>query len=178
MAMHNSIKAMKGGYRLQNAYSVTSVFSNPLFLRQHILNIAAFYSRNGIDSKNGSYFNCFFDDGSVCDFRTKHLVGISRLLYVFSIASLIGNCEKYRVASEQGLRFSQDFQRDRELGGFYWLLAGQTPQVQTKYAYGHAFALLAAATAYKSGIDWAEPMIDEIYDVLEHHFGGSRTDYM
>jgi mannose/cellobiose epimerase-like protein (N-acyl-D-glucosamine 2-epimerase family) len=146
------------------------MFTDPIFLRQHILNIAAFYFRNGIDTTNGGYVNCFLDDGTVCDFQTKHLVGISRLIYVFSIASLIGNCEKYRIAAEHGLRFLQDFQRDREHGGFYWLLTGQTPKDQTKYAYGHAFALLAAATAYKSGIDWAEPMIDDIYDVLEHHF--------
>ncbi|WP_339287584.1 AGE family epimerase/isomerase [Paenibacillus sp. FSL E2-0201] len=147
-------------------------FRDPSFLKQHILHTVNFYAPRCIDHKHGGYINCFLDDGTVCDPLTRQLVGMARFIYIFSAASLIGGTEAegYRAAAEHGLRFLQEHQQDREHGGYNWTLCGQQVVDSTKFAYGHAFALLAAATAFKAGIAWAQPVIGEIYTVLEEHF--------
>jgi mannose/cellobiose epimerase-like protein (N-acyl-D-glucosamine 2-epimerase family) len=145
-------------------------FSQISFLRKHIFDIIAFYAPRCIDYKCGGYINCFLDGGTVCDYETKQLVGMARFVYIFSAACQLGGPKEYRKAAEHGLRFLQEHQWDHEHGGYYWVLKGQCVEDGTKFAYGHAFALLAASTAFKAGISLAGPMIADIYDVLEKHF--------
>ncbi|PWA06054.1 N-acylglucosamine 2-epimerase [Pueribacillus theae] len=145
-------------------------FTSPHFLKQHILDTVNFYAPRCIDNVNGGYINCFLDDGTICDFETRQLVGQARFVYVFSVAWMLSHSEEYRRKAEHGISFLWYHQRDHTHGGYYWKLKGQAVTESTKKAYGHAFVLLAAATAAKAGISSAVPMIADTFDVLERYF--------
>ncbi|BCG61284.1 AGE family epimerase/isomerase [Paenibacillus sp. URB8-2] len=155
---------------MSDSPSVCPDFADPSFLKRHILDTVRFYAPRCIDRLYGGYINCFLDDGTVCDYETKQLVGMTRFVYIFSAALLVGGPAEYRGAAEHGLRFLREFQWDHEHGGFFWTLKGRNPTDKRKLAYGHAFALLAASTAFKAGISPAGAMIGEVYEVLEKHF--------
>ncbi|MED4850631.1 AGE family epimerase/isomerase [Caldifermentibacillus hisashii] len=64
-------------------------FSSANFLKQHILDTVNFYAPRCIDKVFGGYINCFLDDGTICDYETKQLVGQARFVFIFSVASLL-----------------------------------------------------------------------------------------
>lgn len=148
-----------------------SDFINPEWLKSHIFHILNFYYPKCLDYKNGGYYNCFLDDGTICDYETKHLVGTARFIYIFSIGAILDSEPSgWLNAAEHGLRFLQEFHLDKQYGGYYWMLKGQKVTNSTKFAYGHAFVLLAVSKAYQAGISWAGKLIDYVYEVLEQHF--------
>lgn len=148
-----------------------SYFQDPDFLKDHIYSILSFYYPRCIDHKNGGYFNCFLDDGTICDYKTKHLVGTCRFIYNFSIGSILDKKAVWSIqAIDHGLKFLQHYHLDTKNGGYYWMLEEQTPTDTTKFAYGHAFVLLAASKAYQAGLQYATDIIDYVYQVLEEHF--------
>ncbi|MDT3428115.1 mannose/cellobiose epimerase-like protein (N-acyl-D-glucosamine 2-epimerase family) [Paenibacillus forsythiae] len=155
---------------MNDTRSVTPDFADPSFLKRHILDTVHFYAPRCIDLQNGGYINSFLDNGTICDRETKQLVGMARFIYIFSAALQVGGPAQYRGAAEHGLRFLREYQWDQAHGGYHWTLKGRTPVDKRKFAYGHAFVLLAASTAFKAGIALAGPMIGEVYTVLEEHF--------
>ena len=100
---------------------------------------------------------------------TKHLVGTCRFIYCFSLASIVDRDEFYRDAAAHGLRFLRGHHRQAD-GGFAWVLSGHDVSDGTYHCYGHAFVLLAAAGARKAGVDGADEVLDEIWDLLEKRF--------
>ncbi|QWU15829.1 Mannose or cellobiose epimerase, N-acyl-D-glucosamine 2-epimerase family [Paenibacillus sophorae] len=149
-------------------------FADPSFLKQHILDTVHFYAPRCIDLQNGGYINSFLDDGTISDYETKQLVGMTRFVYIFSAALQVGGPEKYHGAVEHGLHFLREYHWDHEHGGYHWTVKGRTPTDKRKFAYGHAFVLLAASNAFKAGISSAGPMIGEVYEVLEKHFWSKK----
>ncbi|MFL0365873.1 AGE family epimerase/isomerase [Pseudobacillus sp. 179-B 2D1 NHS] len=145
-------------------------FASAYFLKQHILDTVNFYAPRCVDKVFGGYINCFLDDGTICDYETKQLVGQARFVFIFSVASLLRPTQEYRQLAEHGISFLQNHQRDHLHGGYYWELKGQSVTNSTKKAYGHAFVLLAAAMASKAGISSAVPIIADTFDVLERYF--------
>ncbi|WP_445505636.1 AGE family epimerase/isomerase [Niallia sp. 03091] len=145
-------------------------FSDPAWLKQQIEAILRFYYPRCIDTKNGGYYQCFLDDGTICDFQTKSLIGTARFIYIFSTGAMIGHASWCIPVIEHGLAFLQKYHLDKEYGGFFWLLNGKKASDPSKRTYGHAFALLAAAKAYQAGVKSAYPLLDFIYDVAETYF--------
>jgi len=145
-------------------------FSSANFLKQHILDTVNFYAPRCIDKVFGGYINCFLDDGTICDYETKQLVGQARFVFIFSVASLLKPDQAYRKLAEHGISFLQSHQRDHKHGGYYWEMKGRSVSNSAKRAYGHAFVLLAAAMATKAGISSAVPMIADTFDILERYF--------
>ncbi|RYM06655.1 AGE family epimerase/isomerase [Sporolactobacillus sp. THM7-7] len=148
----------------------TSEFFHPDWLRSHIFQTINFYYPQSIDHQTGGYFHCFLDDGSVCDIRNKDLVGTARFIYIYSVGTLLGGPSDWRRAVEHGLHFLEHHFRDPVYGGYYWRLKGKIAADPTKYAYGHAFVLLAVSYAARAGISCARRWIEEIYQILETHF--------
>ncbi|WP_404455349.1 AGE family epimerase/isomerase [Oceanobacillus kapialis] len=140
------------------------------WLHEQIDSTLAFYYPTCIDEENGGYNHSFYDDGELSPYSTKHLVGTCRFIYNFSIGAILGKGGFCLEAAEHGLRFLQEHHQDKVNGGYYWTLDGQLVTEDTKYAYGHAFVLLAASKAYTAGIEWAGDVIDSVYKVLEEHF--------
>ncbi|WP_100489470.1 AGE family epimerase/isomerase [Sporolactobacillus pectinivorans] len=149
-------------------------FFSSEWLRLHILQTVDFYFPRCID-RAGGYFHCYLDDGTVCDELNKSLVGTARFIYIFSTGVLVGGPSVWRSAVEHGLRFLNDGFRDETHGGYYWLLKGRYVPDTGKYAYGHAFVLLALSTAYKAGFTYVRPLIDDIFNLLNQYFRDSVT---
>jgi mannose/cellobiose epimerase-like protein (N-acyl-D-glucosamine 2-epimerase family) len=140
---------------------------DPWVVRQHLLGVLNFYHPNCIDRRHGGYVAQLDErDGHVYDGATKHLVATCRGVFNFSLGAVRGGPDWCRPAAEHGLRFLLDAHRDRERGGFDWLLEGRTPVDSTRYCYGHAFALLACAKATEAGIPGSGTALAETYDLL------------
>jgi mannose/cellobiose epimerase-like protein (N-acyl-D-glucosamine 2-epimerase family) len=139
-------------------------------LVSHIHDILRFYYPACIDQKNGGYRSGFSDDGTVTDSQTKHLVGTSRFVYLFSIGVLTDGPDWCRDAAEHGIRFLTEHHQDKENGGFFFELDGTYVQDDTKMAYGHAFVLLAASIAHQAGVPGAKELLEIVDEVTEQHF--------
>lgn len=146
-------------------------FEDTEWLKKQVYSILNFYYPQCIDTKNGGYFNCFLDDGTICDYETKHLVGTCRFIYNFSIGAILDNSCLWCIdAAEQGLKFLEEFHMDHKNGGYFWVLKKQKIVDETKFAYGHAFVIIAASKAYEAGISYAKDIIEYTYNIMEDHF--------
>ena len=144
-------------------------YRDPAFLRNHIRSIIAFYHPVCIDREFGGYINQLLDDQTIFDRTTKHLVGTCRFIYNYATAWLVFQDAEYRAAAAQGLRFLHEVHRQPD-GGFAWVLQGCEVEDGTRHCYGHAFVLLAAASATKANIAGAKELLAEVYDLLETRF--------
>ena len=150
---------------------MTEAMRDPWVVRQHLLSVLNFYYPDCIDRRYGGYVAQLDErDGHVYDGATKHLVATCRGIVNFSLGTVRDGPDWCRPAAEHGLRFLLDAHRDRERGGFDWILEGRTPVDDTRYCYGHAFALLACSRATEAGITGAEEALDETYDLLVDRF--------
>lgn len=141
----------------------------PEFLRAHIAKIMGFYYPVCMDHEYGGYINQLRDNGTIFDRMTKHLVGTCRFVYNFSLSSMVLGNKEYHEAAAHGVRFLADVHRQDD-GGFAWVLSGREVEDGTRYCYGHAFVLLAAAGAVKAGVSGAPELLGEVWDLLEKRF--------
>jgi mannose/cellobiose epimerase-like protein (N-acyl-D-glucosamine 2-epimerase family) len=144
-------------------------FRSKAFLADHIASIADFYYPDCIDNELGGYLNQFRDDGTIFDDRTKHLVGTCRFIYVFATAATMLDKPEYLEAARHGIEFLQKHHRQPN-GGYAWLLDGLDATDATNHCYGHAFVLLAFATALKAGIAEAAQPLADTFELMENKF--------
>lgn len=144
-------------------------YSSKEFLQQHVQEIVDFYYPDCIDYELGGYINQFRDDGTIFDDQTKHLVGTCRFIYVFSIAAMMLDNTEYVDAAKHGIKFLQEHHKQPS-GGYAWLLSGLDVTDATNHCYGHAFVLLAYATALKAGVKEAAQPLAETFDLMEEQF--------
>ncbi|MCY4542069.1 MAG: AGE family epimerase/isomerase [Rhodobacteraceae bacterium] len=144
-------------------------YRDPNFLTGHIREIIQFYHPVCMDHEFGGFINQLRDDGTVFDRLTKHLVGTCRFVFCFSVASMMLNSDEYRLCAAHGVKFLLNRHRQRD-GGFAWLMRGHDVVDSTNHCYGHAFVLLAAATATKAGVDASDELFEAVWDVLETKF--------
>lgn len=150
-------------------------FQNPAWLKSQVFSILNFYYPRCMDDANEGYYNCFLDDGTICDPYNKHLVSTTRFIYDFSIGLILGRQPAwYKRGLERGIHYLQRYHLDPVNGGYYWMLRNRQVTDATKFAYGHAFVLLAAARAASAGFLQAERIVSYTYDVLEEHFWEPR----
>ena len=140
-------------------------YRHPPFLRNHMRTILNFYHPRCMDHDVGGYINQFLDDGTIFDYNTKHLVGTCRFLYNYATAAQIFRDEEYQAAAAHGLHFLQEVHRQPD-DSFAWVLQGRTVEDGTRHCYGHAFVLLAAASAIKAGVEGSEALMIELFDLL------------
>jgi len=145
------------------------MYRDPTFLRSHIRSIVAFYHPTVVDREVGGYFNGLKDDGKVYDRTTRHLVSTCRHIYNYAVASALFDDDDLRQAARHGLAFLQDHHRQPD-GGYAWILDGRSVADGTRHCYGHAFVLLAVATAAQAGLAEADPVISLVFDLLEARF--------
>ena len=145
-------------------------FRAPEFLRAHMQSIMDFYHPRCINRQFGGYYNCFLDDGSVCDPHVQHLVSTTRFIFNYSTAARVFGREDYVSSAEVGLRYLSDKHCDHKYGGYYWTMQDDRPDDRSKTCYGHAFVLLAYASAARAGIAGAIERVGETFDLLEARF--------
>ncbi|WP_082093330.1 AGE family epimerase/isomerase [Demequina sediminicola] len=92
-----------------------------------------------------------------------------RMTYVYSLAYMDGDADALPLVAH-GLASLDGPLRDDHYGGWF---AAATPQVAVntaKEAYGHAFVLLATASACATGLPQARELLNAAVDVFERHF--------
>lgn len=144
-------------------------FAEPSFLLDQARALVAFYLERSVDPGTGGFVAQIDDDGRVYDPHTRHLVHSCRYAHNFALGHRFGLLPGCREAAEHGLAFLREAHRDPVHGGYFWSLTDREPVDRRKFAYGHAFVLLAAATALRAGLD-ARDLLDDIEEVLEHRF--------
>lgn len=157
--------------------AASRTYRDPWAPRQQILNVLNFYYPTIVDDVYGGYVaqidRC---DGHVYDGRTKHLTATCRATFNFSVGVRIGGPDWCRSAAEHGLSFLLDRHYDHERGGFDTLLAGTETVDDTRSAYGHAFALLALASATEAGLARAETALARVHDLVDERFWEDEHD--
>ncbi|WP_253944247.1 AGE family epimerase/isomerase [Pseudogemmobacter hezensis] len=94
---------------------------------------------------------------------------ICRMIHCYAIATRIdwpGAAEMV----DHGMNWLLTRQYDAVNGGFFWAVDDNGPIDPLKQAYGHAFVLLAAASAHQAGHKDAEKLRDLGLDALWTHF--------
>lgn len=100
-------------------------------------------------------------------FRDIH--DTTRMVHCFALAEIAGRPGAAPVV-EHGLRFLQDAHRDPDRGGWLWSARADGAQRGRKTAYGHAFVLLAGASAARAGHAAGRALLDEAAAVIDRHF--------
>ena len=94
----------------------------------------------------------------------------ARMTYVFSLAHLAGVDDAQRLAEHGVAALANQFHDDVHGGWFDAVdLHGATDDT-AKRCYGHAFVLLAAATAVGAGAQGARALLDEAAEIHSQHF--------
>jgi mannose/cellobiose epimerase-like protein (N-acyl-D-glucosamine 2-epimerase family) len=146
-------------------------FRDPWAPRQQVRSVLQFYYPRIVEDVHGGYAAQLDErEGHVYDSETRHLVATCRATYNFSVGATLEAPGWCRSAAAHGLDFLLSAHRDRERGGFDWLLEGRETVDDTRYGYGHAFALLALAAAAEAGLDRAEAALSATADVIDRHF--------
>ncbi|MXV61145.1 AGE family epimerase/isomerase [Natronorubrum sp. JWXQ-INN-674] len=148
-----------------------TIYRTRAALRHQFRDVLNFYYPACIDTSVGGYVAQLDErDGHVYDARTKHLVATARGVHNFSLGVIADGPHWCAYAAEHGLRFLSTVHWDDEREGYDWLLEGRTTTDWTRYCYGHAFVLLAAARALQAGISGARDELDRAFRVLEERF--------
>lgn len=144
-------------------------YADPAFLRKQATDLIGFYLPRAVDHQTGGFIAQIANDGSIFDPHTRHLVGSCRYTNSFALGDQYGLGDGCRAAAEHGLTFLREAHRDPVHGGYFWVLSDRDPIDRRKFAYGHAFVLLTAATAIASGLE-ARDLLDDVSEVLETRF--------
>lgn len=143
-------------------------FADPEFLHQHVRFILDFYEPRVVDSAGG-FFQTFLDNGDVYDPPLKHLVSSTRFVWNYANAFKHYGTAHYLDWCRHGMQFLIDHHRQAD-GHYAWELRGKDIVDGRAMAYGHAFVMLAAASAADVGIEEARPIINDIWEFTERHF--------
>ena len=101
----------------------------------------------------------------------RELVTTTRVTHCFAIAHMMGRPGAATII-RHGLAALWDLHRDVVHRGYRWQ-AG-TGGDTSKQAYGHAFVLLAAASAKMAGFAEADRILQDVTEVLETRFWESQ----
>ena len=148
--------------------------SHQSWLLRQAENLFAFFERNIINPLGGFYD---LDDegrptapGYGANLPpARYLYATTRIVHAFAIAHLMGRPGAADVV-DHGMDFLWKGHRDSEFGGYYWGVGYGGPTDATKQAYGHAFVLLAAASAMSAGHPDAERLLVDVSTVIRERF--------
>jgi len=143
-------------------------FEDADFLNSHIRSIIDFYEPRVVDT-SGGFFQTFRDNGDVFDAPLRHLVSSSRFIYNYATAY-----RKYgKVHHQQWAQHGIDFLQQAHLranGSYAWELRDGIVTDGRAMAYGHAFVMLAGASALRAGIEDGRMLVTQMWDFLEQNF--------
>ena len=130
--------------------------------------LLSFHERHALDSAVG--FAPVDRSGRPDEHGPRELYLTARMVHCFSIAHVLGRPGAQTIAEHGIAALSGPF-LDRTHGGwFHRLEASGRPLDPTKSAYGHAFVLLAAASAVIAGLPGAEALFAQAVGVVDDHF--------
>lgn len=110
------------------------------------------------------------DDGEPYPDKQLELWINARMTYVFALAHLSGEADALELA-DHGVSALTTLFHDDVHGGWYDVVDTEgNPLSRDKQGYGHAFVLLAAATAKAAGADGATALFDDAARIHTQHF--------
>jgi mannose/cellobiose epimerase-like protein (N-acyl-D-glucosamine 2-epimerase family) len=143
------------------------------FLLDHVRQTMAFYHPRAIDPCGG-FYHFFKDDGTIYDGVTRHLVSSTRFVFTYAAAYQHFRRPEYLEAVSHGVEFLRNAHRNPATGGYAWTLKFLEGKVEvqdaTNHCYGHAFVLLAYASAFSVGLREAKEYLKETFDLMEQRF--------
>lgn len=148
--------------------SPTPDFSSAAFLQQHIESLLSFYEDRAVDPAGG-FFHTYTDTGDIYDPGHRHLVSSTRFVFNYAQAFRRYQQPQYLDRVIHGL----DFLRSHHLqpsGHYAWELRDGRVSDGRAMAYGHAFVMLAGASALEAGVEQGAALIEDIWNLLESHF--------
>ncbi len=134
------------------------------------------FFRPSLDPAGG--FHAQGIDGRPIAGTLRELHATTRMVHSFALAHLAGfpDCE---AVIDHGMDALWRFHRDGARGGYRWSFApGGAPADATRLAYGHAFVLLAGASAKMAGHPDADRLIEDVLDIIETRFWERETGRM
>jgi sulfoquinovose isomerase len=136
--------------------------------------LLAFFERKSLDPRGGFFA---LDDTGEPLLRSAstgqpvpreiHLT--TRTVHCFAIARLMGR-PGAEAFIDHGMDFLWNGHRDARHGGYFWGVGENGPSDPKKQAYGHAFVLLAAASAKIVGHPDADRLLADVSEVLRTRF--------
>lgn len=93
----------------------------------------------------------------------------ARMTHVFALGQLLGRQDS-RELVDHGIRALLGPLRDQVNGGWYSAVSGADPIERNKQTYGHAFVVLAASSAARSGHPLAGRLLDDALEVMDTRF--------
>ncbi len=99
----------------------------------------------------------------------RQLHDSTRMVHCFAIAKLLGRPGADAMI-DHGMDFLWTRHRDAQNGGYFWGVDDETVTNPAKQAYGHAFVLLAGASAKVVGHPDADRLIADVSEVLMTRF--------
>lgn len=154
----------------------TAFVSRPyhrLWLLGQARDLLTFFGRNSLNPSGGFYT---LDDAGQPLMTAPRGAGdmqelfyTCRMVHCYAAGHLLGHPGAKRMV-DQGMAYLLDHHHDREHGGFYWGVNEAGPVRSEKLAYGHAFVLLAAASAHEMGHPDAARLGDLATETLKTHF--------
>jgi sulfoquinovose isomerase len=93
----------------------------------------------------------------------------ARMVHCFSIAYMLGRPGAGDII-DHGMNYLWKGHRDQKHGGYVWSMNDDGQADTNKQGYGHAFVLLAAASAKVIGHPLADRMLADITEVLQTRF--------
>ncbi len=119
--------------------------------------------------RKGPGFYNLADNGAPLPDNTQELITTTRLVHSYALAKHVGYAGADRMI-DHGMAYLKSHHHDPVHGGYIWSLKGDSIVEGKKLAYGHAFVLLAAASAKMAGHPDASAMLADVSEVLEQRF--------
>jgi mannose/cellobiose epimerase-like protein (N-acyl-D-glucosamine 2-epimerase family) len=128
-----------------------------------------FFQYHGVNPKGG--FFDLDDQGNPLggDNSVRGIHASARMVHCFAIGYLLGRPGAGDVI-DHGMRHLWERHRDTQNGGYFWQVDDDGAVDGAKQGYGHAFVLLAAASAKTVGHPLADQMLADITEVLDTRF--------
>lgn len=136
------------------------------WLRSQASNLFDFFQFSTINPTGGFYE--LGTQGEVVG-HTRELHATTRMVHCFSIGHLLGRPGSADLI-DHGMSYLWKVHRDQKHGGYVWSIDDGGIKDSSKQAYGHAFVLLAAASAKCVGHPLADKMLADVTEVLEARF--------
>ena len=111
----------------------------------------------------GSYY--LGDDGTPWKDRNRETWITSRMVHVYSIGAMLGDCGSAELA-QAGLRGLTGELKDKKNGGWYAGRTGDDGILEGKHCYAHAFVMLAASSAMLAGTEGADELLKDALSLI------------
>lgn len=141
--------------------------SHRRWLLDHALGLLDFYQHRSIDPAGG--FHELEDDGSPRAGDERQLFITTRMVHVYGLGALLGVPGANTIV-DHGMRHLRGALADRDHGGWHWSANAEGPVDAGKQHYGHAFVILAGATASLAGHPDGRALLEEALDVHASRF--------